>query len=207
MSVSLLLHGLQHNRLPCPSPSPGISSNSHPLIWWCYPTISFSVALFSSCPQSFSVSAFFPVSQLFPSGGPSGSIVMGNRSINVKNALQLISEMKEEVEGRLPQWHLSWDLFRQIVDEPCPSSYAHDWNQQTTLRERPRRRGSSLASQYQPDHTRVPIHLPTAQESGSSLQWGSSPKAVSALWLGMWWVTLIMWCCWDHFLSFGVWVT
>ena len=48
---------LQHTRLPCPSPSPRICSNSSPLSRWCYPTISTSVAPFSSCTQeSFTVS-------------------------------------------------------------------------------------------------------------------------------------------------------
>ena len=56
-------------QLPCPSPSPGVSSNSCPLSQWCHPTISSSVALFSSCPQSFPASGSFPVSQLFTSGG------------------------------------------------------------------------------------------------------------------------------------------
>ena len=163
--LCLTLCGPQHTRLPCPSPSPGICSNSCPLTWWCYPTILFSVALFYSCPQSFSVSAFFPMSWLFTPGGQSGSIITGNKSINVKTAIQLISEMKEEVEGRLPQRHLRWDLFRQISLMSLIHRYAHDWNQQTTLRERPQRRGSSLASQYQTDHTRAPVHLPTARVS------------------------------------------
>ena len=66
---SLQPHGLQHARLPCPSPSPGAYSNSCPLSWWCHPTISSSVVPFSSCPQSFSASGSFPVSQLFRSGG------------------------------------------------------------------------------------------------------------------------------------------
>ena len=69
MSNSLQSHGLQHARLPCPSPSPGICSNSCPLSWWCHPTISSSVIPFSSCPQSFPASGSFPVSQLFVSGG------------------------------------------------------------------------------------------------------------------------------------------
>ena len=69
MSDSLLPHGLQHAKLPCPSPSP--CSNSCPLSQWCHPTISFSVAPFSSCPQSFPASGFFPMSQLFTSGGQS----------------------------------------------------------------------------------------------------------------------------------------
>ena len=51
MSYSLQLHGLQHTRLPCPSLSPGACSNSCPLSRWCHPTISSSVAPFSSCPQ------------------------------------------------------------------------------------------------------------------------------------------------------------
>ena len=55
-SDSLWPHGLQHARLPCPSPSPGACSNSCPLSQWCHPTISSSVAPFSSCPQSFPAS-------------------------------------------------------------------------------------------------------------------------------------------------------
>ena len=53
MSDSLPPHGLQHARFPCLLLSPGVSSNSCPLSWWCYPTISFSVTPFSSCLQSF----------------------------------------------------------------------------------------------------------------------------------------------------------
>ena len=53
MSDSLWPHGLQHSRLPCPSLSPGVCSNSCPLNWWCHPTMSSSVILFSSCLQSF----------------------------------------------------------------------------------------------------------------------------------------------------------
>jgi len=52
-------HGLQHSRLPCPSPSPGACSNSCPLSQWCHPTISFSVNPFSSCPQPFPASLVF----------------------------------------------------------------------------------------------------------------------------------------------------
>ena len=50
MSDSLQLHGLQHTRPPCPSPSLGVYSNSCPLSQWCHPTISWSVVPFSSCP-------------------------------------------------------------------------------------------------------------------------------------------------------------
>ena len=63
--------GLQHARLPCPSPTPGACSNSCPLSQWCHPTISSSVVPFSSCLQSFPASGSFPVSQFFISGGQS----------------------------------------------------------------------------------------------------------------------------------------
>ena len=55
--------------VPCPSLSPGICSNSCPLSQWCHPTISSSIAPFSSCPQSFPASGSFPMSPLFASGG------------------------------------------------------------------------------------------------------------------------------------------
>ena len=65
VSDSLRPHGLQHIRLPCPSPPLEVCSNSCPLSWWCHPTISSSVILFSSCLQSFPASGSFPMSQLF----------------------------------------------------------------------------------------------------------------------------------------------
>ena len=64
-------HELQHARPPCPSPTPGVYSNSCSLGQWCHPTISSSVIPFSSCLQSFLASGSFPVSQFFPSGGES----------------------------------------------------------------------------------------------------------------------------------------
>ena len=71
MSNSLRTHGLQHARLPCPSPSPGVCSNSCPLSQWCHPTISSSVIPFSSCLQSFPASGSFLMGQVFASGGQS----------------------------------------------------------------------------------------------------------------------------------------
>ena len=62
-------HGLQHARIPCPSPSPRVCANSCPLSRWCHPTISSSVALFSSCSQSFPASVSSPMSWLFASYG------------------------------------------------------------------------------------------------------------------------------------------
>ena len=68
---SLRPHRLQHTRLPCPSPTPRVYSNSCPLSWWCHPAISSSVVPFSFCLQSFPASGSFPMSQLFTSGGQS----------------------------------------------------------------------------------------------------------------------------------------
>ena len=71
MSGCLWPHGLQHARLPCPSPTSRAYSNSCPSSWWCHPTISCSVVPFSSCLQSFPASGSFPVSQFFTSGDQS----------------------------------------------------------------------------------------------------------------------------------------
>ena len=60
---------LQHTRLPCPSLTSGVCSNSCPLSWWCHPIISSSTAPFSSWSQSFATSRSFPVSRLYASGG------------------------------------------------------------------------------------------------------------------------------------------
>ena len=71
VSNSLRPHKLQHTRLPCPSLSPRVFSNSCPLSQWCHPTISSSIAPFSFFPQSFPASESFPMSQLFASGDQS----------------------------------------------------------------------------------------------------------------------------------------
>ena len=71
MSNSLWDHGLQHTRLPYPSPTPGACSNSCPSRWWCHPTILSSVIPFASCLQSFRISRSFPLSHFFTSGDQS----------------------------------------------------------------------------------------------------------------------------------------
>ena len=71
MSHCLWPHGPHHTRLPCPSLSPGVCLNSCPLNWWCHPTISSSVTLFSSCLQPFPASGSFPMNCLFESRGQS----------------------------------------------------------------------------------------------------------------------------------------
>ena len=74
VSNSLWPHESQHTRPPCPSPTPGVYSNSRSSSWWCHPAISFSVIPFSSCPQSFPASGSFPMSQLFAWGGQSTGV-------------------------------------------------------------------------------------------------------------------------------------
>ena len=69
VSDSLWPHESQHARPPCPSPTPGVHSNSCPSSRWCHPAISSSVLPFSSCSQSLPASGYFPMSQLFTGGG------------------------------------------------------------------------------------------------------------------------------------------
>ena len=74
VSGSLRPHESQHARSPCPSPTPGVHSDSRPSSQWCHPDISSSVVAFSSCPQSLPASESFPMSQLFAWGGQSPGV-------------------------------------------------------------------------------------------------------------------------------------
>ena len=74
VSNSLRPHESQHARPLCPSPTPGVHSDSHPSSPWCHPPISSSVVPFSSCPQSLPASESFPMSQLFAWGGQSTGV-------------------------------------------------------------------------------------------------------------------------------------
>ena len=74
MSDSSRPHESQHTRPPCPSPTPGVHSNSCPSSQRCHPAISSPVIPFSYCPQSLPSSGSFPVSQLFASGGQSTGV-------------------------------------------------------------------------------------------------------------------------------------
>ena len=98
MSDSLWSHGLQHARLPCPSPSPAVCSNSCPLSRWCHLTISSSATLFSFCLQSFPVSGSSPMSRLFTSCGQSTGISF-NFSISLSN---------EYFRRRLISFRIDW---------------------------------------------------------------------------------------------------
>ena len=89
MSDSLRSHRLQHARPPCPSPTPGVDSNSCPMSWQCHPAISSSAVLFSFCLQSFPASGSFPMNWLFASDGQnigasaSASVLPVNASASV----------------------------------------------------------------------------------------------------------------------------
>ena len=74
VSESLQPHESQHARPPCPSPTPGVHSNSRPSSLWCHSAISSSVIPFSACPQSFPASESFAMSQLFAWGGQSTGV-------------------------------------------------------------------------------------------------------------------------------------
>ena len=76
MSDSLRPHESQHVRPPCPSPTPGVHSDSHPSCQWCHPAISSSVVPFSSCPQSLPESGSFPMSKHFTWGGQSTGVLV-----------------------------------------------------------------------------------------------------------------------------------
>ena len=81
MSDSLGPHESQHARPPCPSPTPGVHSNSCPSSRWCHPAISSCVVPFSSCPQSLPASGSFPMSQLF---------AWGDQSIGVSASISVL---------------------------------------------------------------------------------------------------------------------
>ena len=84
MSDSLRACGEQHTRLPCPSPHPGVCSNSCPLNQWCHPAISSFVIPFFFCPQSFPTSRSFPISRLFASGGQRIGASASVRPMNIQ---------------------------------------------------------------------------------------------------------------------------
>ena len=104
MSDSLWPHGLQHTKPSCPSPTPGVYSNSRLLSRWYHPTISSSVVPFS-CLQSFPASGSFPMNQSFTSGG---------QSIRV-SALASVHFNRSVVSDSL------WTYGLQPARPPCPS--------------------------------------------------------------------------------------
>ena len=111
VSNSLRPHGLQHTRIPCSLPSPGVCSNSCPLSQWCHSTISSSVVPFSSRLQSFPASGSFPVSWLF---------VSGSQSIRVSASA---SVLPMDIQGWSPLgwtgWIISSSFWRLLAFMVC----------------------------------------------------------------------------------------
>ena len=129
VSDPLRPHGLQHARLPCPSPTPGACSN----LWcrWCHPTISFSVVPFSSYLQSFPASGSFPVSQFFASGGQSigasASALVPPMNIHLLNKLvnSLLPETatnKQNNNNKLVRFIAQGVLTEEIVTKRTPQN-------------------------------------------------------------------------------------
>ena len=126
MSDSLWPHESQHARPPCPSPTPGVHSDSCPSSHWCHPAISSSVIPFSSCLQSLPASESFPVSQLFAWGGQSTGV----------SALTSFLPKKSQTDSK---WEdLSWKLnvfsfqqvnpaFTNILLPPLPKSLKRNY--------------------------------------------------------------------------------
>ena len=104
VSSSLWPHGLQHARLPCPSPTPRACSDSCPSSWWCYPTISSFVIPFSSRFQFFPASGSFLVSQFFESDGQS---IGASASASV---------LPMNIQDWFPFGLTSWISFSQTAD-------------------------------------------------------------------------------------------
>ena len=99
VSDSMQPRGLQHARPPCPSPTPGVYSNSCPLSRWCHPIISSSIVLISSCLQSFPASGSFQMSQFFTSGGQ--SIGVFSFSISPSNEYSGLISLRDDWLGLL----------------------------------------------------------------------------------------------------------
>ena len=108
MSDSLQPHESQHARPPCPSPTPGVHSDSCPSSPWCHPAISSSVILFS-CPQSLPASESFPMSQLFASGGQSTGVS------------SLASFLPKNAEG----WSSEWTGWISLQSKGCSRVFSN----------------------------------------------------------------------------------
>ena len=134
MFNSLQPHELQNSRLPCPSLSPGVYSNSCPLSQWCHPIISSSVIPFSSCPQSFLAVVSFPMSWLFASSGQSigASASASVLPVNIQGwfLLELIGLISLLSKG-LPRVFFSTAIQKHKFFTSQPSwlsnSYNHTW--------------------------------------------------------------------------------
>ena len=123
-------HGPQHAKLPCPSLSPKVCSNSCPFSQWCHPTISSSVAPFSSCLQSFPASGSFPMCWLFASGGESirasASVlpvsIQGWFPLGLTGLISLLSKGLSRVFSSTTVWKHQFFGTQPSLWSNCPTS-------------------------------------------------------------------------------------
>ena len=135
---SLQSRGLQHARPPCPSPSPGVCSNSCPSSRWCHPTISSFVIPFSSCLQSFPASGSFLMSWLFASGGQSIGAspsvlprnIQGWFPLRLTGLISLLSKLLSRVFSSTTVWR---HQFFGILLSLWSSSHNHMWTTGKTI--------------------------------------------------------------------------
>ena len=130
VSNSLRPQESQHTRPPCPSPTPGVYSNSCPSSQWCHPAISSSVTPFSSCPQSLPTSGSFSMSQLFTWGGQNIQWTLKEASICI---LLLFEEASRVLQGKVVgSWRiqptnscLEWEVLEtgHALKNPKPMIY------------------------------------------------------------------------------------
>ena len=141
VSDSLQSHGLQDAELPCPSPSPWVCSNSRPLSQWCHPTLSSSVAPFSSCLQSFPASKSFPMTRLYTSGGQSirassASVfqvnIQGWFPLGLTGLISLLSKDSQE-SSPSPQFESVNSLVFSLLYGPTLTSVPDYWKENIDL--------------------------------------------------------------------------
>ena len=139
VSNSLPPHESQHARPPCPSPTPGVYSNSCPSSLWCHLAILSSVVPFSFCPQSLPASGSFPMSQLFTWGGqvyPTAKKKKkrtrhSNYSINIFKLINQSMEKALHLEfedlGLNSDWLLSLYLWSNDLSSLASASSFENW--------------------------------------------------------------------------------
>ena len=125
-------HGLQHARLPCPSPSPGACSDSCSLNQWCHPTILSSVIPFSSCFQYFLASGSFLMSWLFTSGGQSFGTSASVLLMNIQDWFPLgmtglISLLSRGLSGVFSNTTVQKHQFFIVQPSLWSNSHIHIW--------------------------------------------------------------------------------